>query len=173
MCQANLLTKEELEDPSVLVGSSTYTSGGAYGRGARQDIASANLPGGFGSGQQMFSTQPMPHPPPSQPRPPEVLNPNYLPARSPDRKIFLWLSGELVRWKFIARALGLSDAEIEIIVVDHQGVGEQRYQMLATWERCYFHECSYQKLGRVLLESASNKHLYPEYVERVKNLEQL
>ena len=64
MCQANLLTKEELEDSSVLVGSSTYTSGGAYGRGARQEIASANLPGGFGSGQQIVQ-QPVRRP--SQP----------------------------------------------------------------------------------------------------------
>jgi len=190
MCRANLRSKEELEDPSVLVGGSSYASGGAYDVG-RQDIASANLPGGSWPGQQTFSAQPMPHPPlpqpqlppyqpyptSSQPHPPtrhEVVppSPDSLPSKPPDRNVFLWLSGELVRWKFVARQLGLTEAEIESICVDHRGeVGEQRYQMLATWERCYFHECSYQKLGQVLLESEGNKHLYPEYVERTKNIE--
>ena len=77
-------------------------------------------------------------------------------------------------WKFIARHLGLEESDIERIVADHMNFGtdELCFQMFVMWER-YFTDrgCDYRTLGEVLRTSEKNRHLYSEYVTRVKALE--
>ena len=92
----------------------------------------------------------------------------------PKNTIYLWLSKEIVSWKFIARYLGLKENDIERIMADYRNFGtdEMCFQMFVMWER-YFTGmgCDYRTLGEVLRKSEKNRHLYPEYVERVKALE--
>jgi hypothetical protein len=62
---------------------------------------------------------------------------------------------------------------LERIVADHQvgGTDEQCYQMLLTWQQRFTgNGCDYRTLGKVLLDSDKNKHLFAEYVKKVKHL---
>lgn len=70
--------------------------------------------------------------------------------------------------------MGLKDADLERIVADYQvgGTDEQCYQMLLKWERKFSgNGCNYRTLGKVLLDSDENRHLFAEYVKRVKIIE--
>ncbi len=99
-----------------------------------------------------------------------------LPLKAPDTKIYLWLSTKIASWQFIGRHLGLDEADLERIRADHGGGGtdEQCYQMLLRWRMTSGRdECTYRRLGQVLRDSNKNKHLYAEYVERVRAVEKL
>ncbi len=187
-----MLTADELTSPSNLAGtsySSPYPSygSGSGGRGPSQGNFQRDPPQGTTQPfyvpphpqpqlhQQPLLPQPRPQPHPQQAQAPaqssELLNPNSLPLKCPDKRIYLWLSGEILSWKFVARNLGLNESDIETIQTDHHGVEEQRYQMFQVWERRNFQDCNYQKLGKVLFESEKNRKLYPQYVERIKTIE--
>lgn len=72
----------------------------------------------------------------------------------------------------MARDLGLQEADLERIESDYQGMDERCYQMLLRWEQRFTgNGCSCQTLGRVLLDSDKNRHLFAEYVERAKKLQ--
>lgn len=121
-----------------------------------------------------------PHPLPSQ-QPhtlatPPITDPNTLPLKTPNASLFLWLSQKIARWRFVARHLGLEEHELERIEEDHRtgGVDEQCLQMFHTWEQRFAgNGCNYRTLGQVLRDSEKNKHLYAEYVQRVKKIENL
>lgn len=93
----------------------------------------------------------------------------------PKQSIYLWLAQEIVQWKFFARHLNLVERDIERIMNDFQGMSECCYQVFMRWEQSFAGsgECSYRKLGQVLRTSEPNRHLYVEYVKRVKELEHL
>lgn len=102
----------------------------------------------------------------------DTLSP--LPLKPPSPQIYLWLAKEIRLWKFIARHLGLQESDIERIVSDFQGTDERCIQMFLRWEQRYSGtQCSYRKLGEVLKNSDGNKHLYDEYVMKVKGIEKL
>lgn len=72
--------------------------------------------------------------------------------------------------------MGLVEGDLERIVSDYQvgGTDEQCYQMLVRWEQRFGgNGCDYRTLGKVLLDSDKNRHLFAEYVERVKSIEKL
>lgn len=120
--------------------------------------------------------QPYPHGYQQPQTPPTRDDLNSLPLKAPDTKIYLWLSTKIASWQFIGRHLGLDEADLERIRADHGGGGtdEQCYQMLLRWRMTSGRdECTYRRLGQVLRDSNKNKHLYAEYVERVRAVEKL
>lgn len=123
---------------------------------------------------------PQPHPPTatatSAPPPAIQSQPSYdptlLPNKPPRRSVILWLSEKIVKWKFIARFLGLEDFEIDRIVEENpRDVKEQCYQMFCKWEQQMPHKYSYQTLGKVLLDSEKNKRLFADFVKEVNKAE--
>ena len=116
----------------------------------------------------------VPHAQPQQQQPlppPSVPPPTSLPdLEPPDRTdLFLWLSKSLVGWPFVARYLGFNDeATIERIKEENpHDVSEQCYLMLDRWYRERPSRFSCRTLGEALFRSERNKHLYPEFVQRV------
>lgn len=84
----------------------------------------------------------------------------------------LWLSQRLVKWKFFARHLQLKDHVIDRIEVDNPGdVREQCYNALHAWQQEMGKACSYQTLGKVILESERNRGLYTGFVEKLREAE--
>lgn len=166
-------TAEELRPPSNLVGQlSTVTSHSRVGVGGASIVASMPMNCGGRISHQPASIPSVPQVQRNpSPRPLPHVDPSSLPLKVPDRRIYLWLSSEIMSWKFIARPLGIQESEIERIEIDHRGLDEHRFQMFQTWERRYYHDCNYQKLGAVLLNSENNRRLYDEYVTRVKKIE--
>lgn len=70
----------------------------------------------------------------------------------------------------------MAERDLEIIVADYRvgGTDEQCYQMFLMWEQRFGgNGCNYRTLGEVLRDSDKNRHLYAEYVERVKTIEKL
>ncbi len=109
-------------------------------------------------------SQPPHRPPPSQP--------DQLPNKPPEPSVILWLCEKITDWRFVARFLNMDNSEIERIGIDHRdgGVIEQRYQMFESWKRHECREYNYRTLGDVLLQTESNRHLYPEFCRKVNEL---
>ena len=98
--------------------------------------------------------------------------PSELPQSEPQQEIILWLSENIVEWKFFARYLTVKEKEIERIEKEHQNdVREQCYQMLRQWERCQTQTYTYYSLGRALRRDFKNRHLYGKFVKEVKKNE--
>ena len=169
------IKQDELRPPSNLIGQPSISCNSGDGGGA---CVSRNC------GEPLFSHQPVAtesasHIPQEQSHDPLRLPtseyPSSLPLEVPRRSIYLWLSNEILQWKFIARRLGLQDSDIAIIESDHRlgGLKEHRLQMFLAWEKRFYQDCNYQRLGEVLMESDKNRHLYSEFVRRVKENEHL
>ena len=74
-------------------------------------------------------------------------------------------------WKFIARQLGLSEANISSIAdSDHAGDDREKcYLMLEKWRKANEH--TYDDLGKALKEE--NEELFDEYVKKVLQVEKI
>ena len=100
--------------------------------------------------------------------PQSVMSPNELPCQQVDNAVIRNLSQELASWKFPARALGLQEAEIDLIRLDNQcDTREQCYKMLQLWVQRYWQNATYQTLGRALQSEA--RDVYPKYVDIVSS----
>ena len=80
-------------------------------------------------------------------------------------EVLLKLSQELTSWKFPARALGLSEAEIDQIYRDNQETKEQCFQMLRRWKDKYGQTATYQVLSTALVAMA--RGVYSFFVQIV------
>lgn len=119
-------------------------------------------------------SQPHPHPAAAQtaPPPPVSYDLTAVPDKPPCQSIILWLSKRIVKWKFVARYLGLEDYEIDRIVEENRGdITEQCYQMFSKWEQRMPENYSYRTLGKVLLENEKNKVLFAEFAKEVNEAE--
>ena len=102
------------------------------------------------------------------------MNPSVLPDKEPSPSVILWLSDKIVRWKFIGRFLGLENHVLDRIEVENQGdVTEQCYRMLDTWRVQRSSPYSYRMLGEQLLKSEGNRALYPEFVKKATETENM
>ena len=162
------ITAEELTRPSNLVGQ-PHTGYGQVGTGGTT-MPVDRSPSSHQHASIPIAPQVQPH---ISSQLSTCVDPSSLPLKVPKRNIYLWLSGEILSWKFIARHLGLQESDIERITSDHNGILEQRFQMFRTWEQQGFDDCSYQRLGEVLMNSEKNRHLYEEYVRKVNENEQI
>ena len=119
---------------------------------------------------------PQPHPPTTAAAsaPPSAIqsqpsyDPTLLPNKPPHQSVILWLSERIVKWKFIARFLGLEEFEIDRIVEENpRDIKEQCYLMFRKWEQQMPDKYSYQTLGKVLLDSEKNKRLFADFAKEV------
>lgn len=133
-------------------------------------------PHGFPGIPQRVAPNPQIFPPPAvhQPLPTApLLDPSTLPNKPPNRRITLWLSQRIVKWKFFARHLELPEYEIQRITEENpHDVGEQCYQMFHMWHRqCAPEDYTYKTIGKILLDDEKNKALYHEFVKEVLAVE--
>ena len=119
-------------------------------------------------------SQPRLHTVAAQPAPPPPVSYDVtaVPDKPPRRSVILWLSKRIVKWKFVARYLGLEDYEIDRIVDENpRDLTEQCYQMFCKWEQRMPEKYSYRILGKVLLENEKNKMLFAEFAKEVNEAE--
>ncbi len=110
---------------------------------------------------------------PHSPAPGDQPDPSALPDKPPRVTVFLWLSQRLTKWKFFARHLGLQEHDIDRIEIENRDdLREQCYKMFSAWHQQTGRACSYQTLGRVMLESEKNRNLYASFVEKVREAEE-
>ena len=75
----------------------------------------------------------------------------------------------MTSWKFIARQLGLDEADISTIEKDNPNDSqEQCYKMFMKWKSLYSENDSYQVLGNALREE--DPGLFKEFVKKVYTL---
>ena len=114
------------------------------------------------------------HPPPLGPAPTSGLpdsDPGALPLTPPPPGLLLWLSDEVVQWKFLGRYLGMEEPTIERIALeDPNNIREQCFQMLKTFERQQGAECTCRRLGEALLQSEKNRHLFGKFCGKLREL---
>ena len=98
-------------------------------------------------------------------------DPSSLPLTAPPPELFLWLSDELVHWKFLARYLRLEESLIDRIALENQNnIREQCYKMLLEFKQKEGAGCTCQRLGRALLQSEKNRHLFAQYCAKLRSL---
>lgn len=102
----------------------------------------------------------------------QVPPPSALPLTEPDRDVILWLSENVVDWKFFARYLRLEDKDIERIEKEHANdVREQCYAMLRQWRLHQADVCNYRTLGTALRRDGKNCYLYSQFVKEISKHE--
>ena len=98
----------------------------------------------------------------------DVKQPHELPCQQVACAVLRALSNELSSWKFTARALGLSESEIDRIHLDNQSeTREQCYKMLQHWKQQLGRAATYKTLGLALYNEA--KSVYPKYFDIVSS----
>ena len=98
-------------------------------------------------------------------------DPNTLPLTPPPRGLLLWLSGEVVYWKFLGRYLDVEESTIERIALENpNNIREQCFQMLKTFEVQQGEKCTCRQLGKALLESGKNRHLFVKFCAKLQEL---
>ena len=91
-----------------------------------------------------------------------------LPPLPVNQKVFIWLSRNIVQWKFLARYLRVSESDI--IAIEHSESGdlqEQCYQMLLLWNRQH-PQGTYRDIGAAMAESSKNCHLLDGFAAAVQ-----
>ena len=103
--------------------------------------------------------------------PGEDSDPSVLPLTPPPAGLLLWLSDEVIKWKFLGRYLGMEESTIERIDLENpQNIREQCYQMLTTFARQQGTACTCRRLGEALLQSEKNRHLFGKFCAKLREL---
>ena len=117
------------------------------------------------------------HTTPAPPAPPISVEPHpnppllSLPLTPPGTPLLLWLSNEVVQWKFLGRYLDVDEGTIERITLEHQNnIREQCFQMLKVFVQQQGNEATCRKLGETLLQSEKNKQLFGKFCAKVSEL---
>lgn len=99
----------------------------------------------------------------------QVPQPSTLPLTKPHPHVILWLSQNVVNWKFFARYLEIKDNDVDRIVIESaNSVREQCYAMLKQWRRqTESNMCNYRTLGTALSQDSENCDLYRQFVEKI------
>ena len=96
---------------------------------------------------------------------------SLLPLTPPPTPLLLWLSERVVQWKFLGRYLDVKEHDLDRISLENQNdIREQCFQMLKRFSMEAGPRSTCQRLGRALLESERNKHLFAEFCEKVGEL---
>lgn len=133
--------------------------------------------------QRMYVATQYPTPQPSHPPHPSLpttastatgitdSDPSSLPLTAPPQQLLLWLSDEVVQWRFLGRYLGIGETTIERITLENQNnIREQCFKMLKVFEGQQGENCTCRRLGEALLESEKNKHLYSKFCTKLREL---
>lgn len=98
-------------------------------------------------------------------------DPSSLPLTAPPQQLLLWLSDEVVQWKFLGRYLNVDETTIERIALENpNNIREQCFQMLKTYKSQQGEKCTCRQLGEALLESEKNRHLYSKFCAKLREL---
>jgi hypothetical protein len=77
----------------------------------------------------------------------------------------------VIQWKFLGRYLDVKEPDLERISLENQNdIREQCFQMLKRFSMEAGSRSTCQRLGRALLESERNKHLFAQFCEKVGEL---
>lgn len=98
-------------------------------------------------------------------------DPSSLPLTLPPQQLLLWLSNEVVQWKFLARYLEVDETTIDRITLENPNdIREQCFKMLKAFESQQGEKCTCRRLGEALLESEKNKPLYSKFCTKLREL---
>lgn len=101
----------------------------------------------------------------------EPTGPSSLPLTAPPQELLLWLSDEVVQWKFLGRYLDVDETTIERIALENpNNIREQCFQMLKAFKNEQGENCTCRRLGEALLESGKNRHLYSKFCAKLREV---
>ena len=116
------------------------------------------------------TTVPLPVPPPSASASGGCGLLVHLPPTPVNQRVFIWLSMNVPKWKFVARYLGMSSTDIENIEQHDRGdLREQCYQMLLLWHGRR-PQGTYRDIGAAIAESSSNRPVLEGFAAEVQQV---